>query len=66
MSRLFSYCAALAIGVSLVAGCTTRHYHSNDRVMIKTNPAGTSVKVHTKDKAAPGSSHVHLHIKDRS
>jgi hypothetical protein len=63
MSRSFSYCLALVLGVSLLAGCTTRHYHSNDNVTIKTNPAGTSTTV--KDKSHPGNSKIKIHVKDK-
>lgn len=65
MSRFFSYCLALVLGVSLLAGCTTRHYHSNNKVTIKTNPAGTFIKVKNKDKSHPGNSHMKVHIKDK-
>lgn len=65
MSRFFSYCLALVLGVSLLAGCTTKHYHRNDKVMIKTNPAGTFIKIKNKDKSHPGNSHVKVHIKDK-
>lgn len=63
MSRFFSHCLALVLGVSLFGGCTTKHHHSNDKVTIKTNPAGTFIKV--KDKSHPGNSHVKVHIEDK-
>jgi len=67
MSRFFSYCLAVVFGLSLFAGCTTRHYHVNgpDKVMIKTNPAGTFIKVKDKDRSHPGNSHVKIHVKDK-
>lgn len=63
MSRFFSYCLVLALGVSLLAGCLRKPYHSNDKVTIKTNPAGTSITV--KDKSHPGKSKIKIHIKDK-